>query len=458
MNEKINLDFFGEVISIPIQKDLPDIRRTISTKFFFTDSDAQEIILYYLKENERKIIVKEEDYKIFLKEKSKNIFLDISQSSQIYKKNLEELKNKELNEELEKLYKKREEYNNIKEIKFEKEIKEIEKIKNEIKKLKMKKKEIKMYIKEQMDKINEEKEQNEKKIKELEIKLHGNKINISPINNKHEKKNKKKESKKLSYFKELENLVEEKKKELEDYANSIKENFQSKKDNNSGNNYINSNPRRNNNNYNNYNSKINYQNNDNDERPIGGGLTEDQMPEEESPTSPCPHCGRNFNPNALSKHAKICEKVFMKKRKAFKTQKQRINDLEQASLMKQGAMEAKRNPLLNKKNNGAIPKWKLQSMAFRVICNPGKNPAPNQMMMNNNRMGMNNKTMGKNNNRMGMNKNMNNMNYDDNGYGMGGGGFVSNAMAYNYKHCEFCNRNYNEEAYNKHLNFCKEKI
>ena len=75
MNEKINLDFFGEVISIPTQKDLPAIRRTISTKFFLTDSDAQEIILYYLKENERKIIVNEEDYKIFLKEKSKNIFL-----------------------------------------------------------------------------------------------------------------------------------------------------------------------------------------------------------------------------------------------------------------------------------------------------------------------------------------------------------------------------------------------
>ena len=227
MEEKINLDFFGEVISIPIQKDLASIRRTISTKFFLTDSDAQEIILYYLKGNERKIIVKEEDYNIFLKEKSKNIFLDISQSSQIYKKNLEELKNKELYEELEGLYKKREEYKNIKETKFEKEIKEIEKIKNEIKKLKLKKKEIKMYINEQMDKINEEKEENEKKIKELEIKLHGNKINISPIN-KNEKKNKKKESKKLSYLKELENLVEEKKKELKILQIQLSKIFQQK--------------------------------------------------------------------------------------------------------------------------------------------------------------------------------------------------------------------------------------
>ena len=41
---------------------------------------------------------------------------------------------------------------------------------------------------------------------------------------------------------------------------------------------------------------------------------------------------------------KICEKVFLKKRKAFNTQKQCVNDPEQASLMKQGAIEEKRNP------------------------------------------------------------------------------------------------------------------
>ena len=117
--------------------------------------------------------------------------------------------------------------------------------------------------------------------------------------------------------------------------------------------------------------------------------------------------------------------------------------------MKQGAMEEKRNPFLNNKKTGAIPKWKLQSMAFRAICHPGKNPAPNQLMNNNN------KTMGKKNNNMGMGMNNNMM---GNGFGMGmGGGFVSNAMAYDYKHCEYCNRNYNEEAYNKHLNFCKRR-
>ena len=42
------------------------------------------------------------------------------------------------------------------------------------------------------------------------------------------------------------------------------------------------------------------------------------------------------------------------------------------------------------------------SMAFRAICNPGKNPVPNQLMNNNN------KTMGKKNNNLGigMNNNM----------------------------------------------------
>ena len=223
---------------------------------------------------------------------------------------------------------------------------------------------------------------------------------------------------------------------------------------NYNNNLKNKNIRRNNNNYNynnDYNNNYNNINeNDDDERPIGGGLTADQMPDENSPTSPCPHCGRNFNSQALIKHVKICEKVFLKKRKAFNTQKQRIQDSEQASLMKQGAMEAKRNPLLNNKKTGGIPKWKLQSMAFRAICNPEKNPPPNQLM-----------NMNKNNRNMKNNKNMNNnmnMNAGNNGYGLGGGGgFVSNAIAYDYKHCEFCNRNYNEEAYNKHLNFCKRR-
>ena len=199
------------------------------------------------------------------------------------------------------------------------------------------------------------------------------------------------------------------------------------------------------NNYNNYNynQKMSSQEDENDDpRPIGGGLTADQVPNVSLPTKPCPHCGRSFNSNAFSKHIKICEKVFLQKRKAYNAQQYRFTDSEQASLMKQGAMKEKMNPLLNKKKTGEIPKWKLQSMAFRAICNPGKNNPNNQKIINNTKIKGGNI---KNNNKMNSNgyENMpQTMNY---------------AMAYDYKHCEFCNRNYNEEAYNKHLNFCKRR-
>ena len=155
--------------------------------------------------------------------------------------------------------------------------------------------------------------------------------------------------------------------------------------------------------------------------------------------------------------------VFQKKRKAFNTQKQRFVDSEQASLMKMGAMQAKKNPKLNKPKGG-IPKWKLQSMEFRAICNPNKANKirkemgfGNNIMMNNNKMG-NNLKGGKN-----IGKSMN-----PGGYGMGGGfgsgmggmdmgGYFPSATPLDYTHCKYCGRNYNEEAYNKHLNGCKRR-
>ena len=174
-------------------------------------------------------------------------------------------------------------------------------------------------------------------------------------------------------------------------------------------------------NYNNiYNNNIYNNNNENeDNRPIGGGMTADQIDEADEITKPCPHCGRSFNQNAFNKHVKICQKVFQKKRKVFNTQKQRINDYEQASLMKQGAIEEKRLKKINKNKQQKIRKWKQQSMEFRAICNPGKN---------NNNFGKNN--IMKNNN---------------------------DVITSSYIHCQYCDRKYNEEAYNKHLNGCKRR-
>lgn len=37
----------------------------------------------------------------------------------------------------------------------------------------------------------------------------------------------------------------------------------------------------------------------------------------------CPSCGRKFNVSAMEKHLKICQKVFMQKRKVFDSKKMR---------------------------------------------------------------------------------------------------------------------------------------
>lgn len=187
-----------------------------------------------MRKSQRIIIEKEEDYKIFLKEKKKILFLDISQDSRIYQKNLEELEKSELEVELEKLYKKREELDIVKKTKFEKEFKEINHLKKEIRKLKAKIKRYKIYINKENKKIQEEKEKNQQQITELEkklgIKSHEQPLRINPIlfNNIKKKKNfhrNKNSTKKKAFVDDIDKIMIEKKQELEEYANSIKKNL-----------------------------------------------------------------------------------------------------------------------------------------------------------------------------------------------------------------------------------------
>lgn len=51
-----------------------------------------------------------------------------------------------------------------------------------------------------------------------------------------------------------------------------------------------------------------------------------EYPDESGPQVECPTCGRHFNAGPFEKHVKICEKVFIKKRKAFDSTKMRIQD------------------------------------------------------------------------------------------------------------------------------------
>ena len=226
--KRIILDFFGEETSIPISKNLQSIRNEISDKFYFTNSDAQELILYYKKKNENIYINNEKDYKQFLEQKNLTIFLDISQNSQLYQKNVEELKNKEIEEQINELKKKNNELNNLLNTKFENELNEIKKMKKEIKKLKLKMKKLRGYINIESRRIVEIKKENDKKIIELEKKLGQNiNYNLNNINNvifhNRKKYGKNKNKQKISFMKDINLIMKEKKSELDAYANNIKE-------------------------------------------------------------------------------------------------------------------------------------------------------------------------------------------------------------------------------------------
>jgi DNA repair exonuclease SbcCD ATPase subunit len=68
----------------------------------------------------------------------------------------------------------------------------------------------------------------------------------------------------------------------------------------------------------------------------------------------CPEgCGRKFNPKAIDKHIKICQKGE-KKRKVFKV---KVVDEEAEKLKKE-------EPVQEKKKE-KVPKWKKESEAFR---------------------------------------------------------------------------------------------
>jgi hypothetical protein len=78
----------------------------------------------------------------------------------------------------------------------------------------------------------------------------------------------------------------------------------------------------------------------------------------------CADCGRKFNESSHKKHVKICKKVFIEKRKAFDSQKQRLKGTEMA-------VSATTTPTIQSakhsshRSNSALPKWKADSQAFR---------------------------------------------------------------------------------------------
>ena len=89
---KITLNFFGEKANIDIPKLLSGLRNQISKLFCFSKQEADEILLTYDLNGEKKPISNDQDLKTFLNSKVSIIDLDISQTSKIYTDNLNKLK------------------------------------------------------------------------------------------------------------------------------------------------------------------------------------------------------------------------------------------------------------------------------------------------------------------------------------------------------------------------------
>ena len=121
-SSNIILNFFGETVTTSKPESLDALRESISKLFFFSPEDAKEILLTYNENGDKLMIENDEDLKVFLESKINAIDLDISQTSKIYKKSMENIKqeNEKDKLELENLLKRQEDLNKMTETEFEK--------------------------------------------------------------------------------------------------------------------------------------------------------------------------------------------------------------------------------------------------------------------------------------------------------------------------------------------------
>ena len=127
---------------------------------------------------------------------------------------------------------------------------------------------------------------------------------------------------------------------------------------------------------------------------------------------PCDICGRNFKPEALEKHSKICKKVFASKRKAFDSKKHRIiNDDHEEILRRQEKDKKKGNSVVQQQQNkDKKQKWKKESEEIRAVCKNKNGDIP-----------------------------------------------IPSTITDSYIHCTYCNKKYNENSFYRHLDFCMKK-
>ena len=175
--KNISLNFFGEEVSINMPTDLASLRQQISEKFMFSPSDAAEIVVSYVKDLGKKIIQTEQDFVNFISEKINKIDLDISQDSQLYLKNFNNLQKEteESKNELEEALKKREEIKKRREAALKKRDEEIKKLEKQLNEIKNMKKNLQKISQKEKKQFCKEEKENDKKISALEKKLGINK-------------------------------------------------------------------------------------------------------------------------------------------------------------------------------------------------------------------------------------------------------------------------------------------
>ena len=129
------LNFYTEKQIIPLPKELSCLKKAISEQYNLSLSDVNEIEIIYKIGEVKKVIKTEVDYKTFLHSRISELSLEIKESSQLYQKNLEELRNKKKDDliKLDVLQKQKEE-NKIKQEKLAKETKKkIDELNDQIK-------------------------------------------------------------------------------------------------------------------------------------------------------------------------------------------------------------------------------------------------------------------------------------------------------------------------------------
>ena len=198
---KLILNFFGEEVTVERPKTLQNLKQEIADKFYFSPSDASELLVSYIKDLKKTFIQTEQDFVDFIKKHIYKVDLDISPNSRLYKKSVLKLQeeNEKDKKELQELIKKKEELKKKKKDLNEERTKKNKELWNKIKELNRKRRKLIKETKKEKEKISGEINSADEKILELQKKL-GIQITVeekNPQDGKNSKKSKAKSEKKM---------------------------------------------------------------------------------------------------------------------------------------------------------------------------------------------------------------------------------------------------------------------